>query len=123
MIDGDYIGGPTPRKCNHITCGMMNCSFPDCHSIPKDSWVEKVIAEFAANFAEKYGPTAGDSVHPYPVPTIQAWLRQTLTAHNKQIRENVEKIRKENCYSGRKNKHKCDSVCEALQTSLSLLEE
>ena len=55
--------------------------------------VEDALSEFAERFVEKYGPTAGDAVHPYPVPTIQAWLRTALTAAKAQgAIEALEKV-------------------------------
>lgn len=49
-------------------------------------------------------------------------VRKGIATREKELAEEVEKIRKENCYSENVGKHKCDSVCEAMQVVLSIIQ-
>lgn len=52
--------------------------------------IERIVGEFKENFSVDHGPTAGDTIYPYPMPMFQAWLQTALTSLARSQLEGIE---------------------------------
>ena len=62
--------------------------------MPKDyQEIERIVENFAAKFTYREGSELHNiAVYPYPLPTVQAWLKDTLTTYGNATVDEIIKI-------------------------------